>query len=287
MILYTQYLYIRVTRVTGKNGFLFSVGNLILGFLLLVSAVLFLALLPELLAIRLGRVVLNWPGLISTPQDFFRSLPDSSVFFYKAGADTRNFIKVSFSYLRISFLYMTAAGIISLAIGIPAGIKASGTGGFFSRIILRIVDFLGSLPDFITFIILQILVILFKELTGVRLVRIASAGINPALALPLTAMTIYPLLYIIRITAEEMGRLRGENFILVLKGRGIPPARIYVKHLLPGIFRLVRRELPGVFGIIIASLFIAERIFNLTRITRFLFSYAFESVRGILIRGAS
>jgi len=269
----------------GIGPFLGRTGSVLLVPVILVCAILFLSLLPDLLAIRLNRVVINFSRAGETLAGFFQSVVDGSVFLFRAGTDTRNFLSDSFYYLKTSFLYMFAAGILSIVIGVPAGIAASGPPSPLSRGITAAVEFFGALLDFVSFIILQLAVILFRDLTGIRLARIASSGYNHAVLLPLIAMTLYPLLYIIRTTSNESGRLRGENFIQAVKGRGIPPVRIYLVHLLPGILFHIRRELPRIYGIIIASLFIAERIFNLTGITRFLFSYAFSSFRAITMSG--
>lgn len=271
--------------MAGGGRFYFNAVNVLLGVFLLLLSILLIALLPELLALRLGRVVINWSRLVILLKDFFLSLKEGTFFYYKSGLETRNFLYSAAGYMRTSFLYITAAGVLAVFLGIPLGIKATQRGFVAGKYILKVINLFGSLPDFVTFVLLQLFVILFNSLTGVRLARIASDGLNPAVFLPLLAMSIYPLLYITRITALEAEKLRGENFVLALKGRGVPQSRILFRHLLPGILKPVERDLPRVFGIIMASLFIAERIFNLSGITRFFFTYAFVSARGIRMVG--
>ncbi|MCK4542377.1 MAG: ABC transporter permease subunit [Spirochaetales bacterium] len=235
---------------------------------------LLFAALPEILAIRQGHLYLNWKQPFQAISGYFERIREGTVFEYRIGPSTRYFLKDFPSFMSTSLCYVFLSGALGTTLGIILGMKFSDRE---RKVYHELLGILGSVPDFIIIILLQLAVISIYLATGLRIARVATGGSHSALLLPLIAMSLFPMVYVMRLVSNQAHVIRGEQYILNAHARGIHKRSIFFRHILPGVFRGVKSELPRVFGLIMANLFIAERLFNMPGITRIIFSYGFRT----------
>jgi peptide/nickel transport system permease protein len=113
-----------------------------------------------------------------------------------------------------------AAGVlsvlISLAIGVPAGLVAGYAGGTLDTLISRLTDALLACP----FLILAIAL---------------AAFLGPSLANAMIAIGISATPVFIRLTRGTTLAVRSEDYVLAARAIGNPPWRIALRHVLPNI----------------------------------------------------
>lgn len=237
--------------------------------LLLISLVLLLTSVPELLAIRQGELYLDLQAPFRVIQDYIHQLFNGSLFTYNYGEKSWNLLHTFPLYFRTTLFYTVISLAIGLGLGTLLGLYLSG--GKLQRV-RTVISFVGNIPDFVLIVFLQMLVILFYQGTGYRLFRVATVGDNWALLLPIISLSLFPLIQTMNIVGVECFRIRSKSFILYAKAKGLSHRYIFFKHILPGLFPILKSELPRTIGVVIASLFICERLYNIAGMTKFLFS---------------
>ena len=248
--------------------------RLFISVVLVFLSVVVLGSLPELLAIRQGHIILTFRDPAVSISRYFSGLPSGDVLRYAAGERILSLTKTMPGYFATSLFYTASASLIALLSGLFLGMTAARKRRKWTS---ELLIYLGNIPDFVLIFLLQLIVIGITGATGVRMARVASSGTNPAVLLPLVAMTFFPLVYIMQIVVQSLNRLRGEYYVLNVKARGFTDRHIFFRHILPGVLVKLREELPKILGFSIANLFITERLFNIPGITRLLFTYGFMS----------
>jgi ABC-type dipeptide/oligopeptide/nickel transport system permease component len=248
--------------------------RLFISVVLVFLSVLILGSLPELLAIRQGHIILNLRDPATSLSDYFSSLVSGNALEYAAGDRILSLAETFPGYFMTSLFYTASASFLALVLGLIFGLSAARKRRKWTS---ELLIYLGNIPDFVLIFVLQLAVIGITGATGVRVARVASSGTNSAVLLPLIAMTFFPLVYIMQIVIQSLNRLRGEYYILNVKARGFTDRHIFFRHILPGVLVNLQEDLPKILGFSVANLFITERLFNITGITRLLFTYGFMS----------
>lgn len=237
--------------------------------LLLIPLVLLLASVPELLAIRQGELFLDIQAPFRVIQDYIYQLIHGRLFIYNYGEKSWNFLHTFPLYFRTTLFYTLISLSIGLGLGTLLGLYLSG--GKLQRV-RTVISFFGNIPDFVMIVFLQMLVIIIYQSFGFRLSRVATVGNNWALLLPLISLSLFPLIQTMNIVSVECYRIKSKSYILYAKAKGLSHRYIFFKHILPGLFPVLKSELPRTIGVVIASLFICERLYNIAGMTKFLFS---------------
>lgn len=208
---------------------------------------------------------------------WIRGLADGTSFEYRMGATRWNFMQTAPSYLWSSFVYFALAGSIGIAGGMVAGLTVRGSP---ARWIGSVLDTIFAIPDFILAIVLQLAVIVVLDASGIKLARIShDATTGPVLALPLVLLTVYPLAWSFRTTLRAVRDATDQQFVTFALARGLSPAVVLRRHIGAAVFPVIEAEVPTMAGILQANLFMAEYLFSVPGITRFLFLVAFSGRR--------
>jgi peptide/nickel transport system permease protein len=117
---------------------------------------------------------------------------------------------------RASLLAGVASVLISLAIGVPAGLLAGYAGGKTDMLISRVTDALLACP----FLILAIAL---------------AAFLGPSLSNAMIAIGISATPVFVRLTRGTALAVKAEDFVLAARAIGNSPLRIAVRHVLPNI----------------------------------------------------
>lgn len=242
--------------------------HILLLVLLFVFLIFLVAVIPELISVRQGELLLDIKQPFLQIGHYFNVLKSGDIFVYSFRGHDNNFLETFPRFIITSFLYLISSLLCGTLLGILFGLIFSGKKGLIIRNILISI---GHIPDFVLIIILQLLVIAFKDTFGFRLMKVATGGGSYAIVLPLISMSLYPFIYIMKLVSHQTFTIRGKSYVLYAKAKGLSKGYIFFKHILPGVFPLIIAELPRITGLIIANLFIVERLYNISGITRFLF----------------
>ena len=202
---------------------------------------------------------------------YFRQLKAGEIFIYKEGKTTRNFLEEIPRYFSLSFRYLLAAGIISIAAGLSISVYMADRKR--NPVLYEALSFITVVPDFILIILIQFLFLYINKMLGVNLVRLHTlSSSSRALLLPLSIMSIYPVLYIVRTLSGQIKDIHGQTFILYARAKGLSNMHIRLFHLGPAALHLIKGDLHKILAILFTNLFISERMFNNSGITSFLFN---------------
>lgn len=233
-----------------------------------IMLIFILSSIPNIFSIRQGELYIDVIKPIKQISGYFETLTNGEIFYYRIGTSKRSFLEVIPNYFKSSLFYLIISLFCGVFLGTISGLYLSGDKTTSLRNTLSLI---GHIPDFILIIFLQVSTITFNNLIGIRLFRIASAGENIALLLPLTVLSLFPFIYMMRVVSIQTYYIKKQNYVLFAKAKGLENNYIFFKHILPGVFPVILAELPRVSGLLIANLFISERLFNIPGMTRFLF----------------
>jgi ABC-type dipeptide/oligopeptide/nickel transport system permease component len=240
---------------------------------LLFLVVLIVASLPELVAVRRGSLTLMVDEPVQRIVRYLQDLPAGGVFVYRAGRMEREFFSDLPDYLRTSFVFATVGTAVGLIIGSALGFHTALTQ---RKRAFDVLVFLGNIPDFLFIVLAQLAVIGITSVTGIRIARVGSSGVTrQATLLPIIALSLYPMVATMRVVRARVETIRTREYLVGARARGLPQATILWRHVFAGVYPILQVEIGRVFALTLGSLFIAERLFNLTGLTRWLFNYAF------------
>jgi peptide/nickel transport system permease protein len=242
----------------------------------LLGALVLLVILsgPSLLHDGPAGVSLDLRAPLSEIGRLLKSLSSGEFLTFHVGQTARTLTADFPAYLLHSLSLALTGGVATLVAGVTLGLLVSGTGATWAK---EGLSFLGMVPDFLLAMFLQLLVIGVYQAIGLRLGRITSAGgAGPALLLPVLTMVLSAGVYLTRVVYEIGYRLRAANHTLFARSLGFSRRRLVVRHLLPGALHQLRPDLHKLSSIILASLFIIERVFNFPGLTALLFGFGFR-----------
>ncbi|MBH5316203.1 ABC transporter permease subunit [Paenibacillus sp. GSMTC-2017] len=206
-------------------------------------------------------------------KDYLIGIGNGESFLFDSGRNEYSFWDWAEKNFFTSLFYVVAASLIGTTIGIFVGIYFAVTK---IRLVRSIVDFIGSLPDFIIVLLLQFIVVLIFKKTGILLFEVATLNTDKiAVMLPLIAMVIIPAIYMIRNVVVQMQLTLKEDYIGTAKARGLSKTYIIFYHALPNVLPFIKSDLHKLIGIIMGNLFIVEYLFNNKGIAMLIFNNAF------------
>lgn len=192
---------------------------------------------------------------------------------YTAGRTLRSLAADFPLYFGRSLWLALAGGLATLAVGLVCGLLLSGRSTAWVKEALGL---LGMVPDFLLAMLLQLLVLGIYQATGLKVARVASlGGSRPALFLPVLTITLSAGVYLVRSVHDTACRMRAQDHLLFARSLGFSRRALLLRHLLPGSLHHLNADLYKVAGIILGSLFIIERIFNVPGLTALLFRFSY------------
>ncbi|MHA7965188.1 ABC transporter permease subunit [Paenibacillus sp. CAU 1782] len=217
----------------------------------------------------------SWSEGFQSLRNYITGLSNGESFQFYLGKNQFDFRDMIGRHFMISFFYVAAAAVLGTVIGLMSGIFfGSSRRGWLQGI----VDFTGSIPEFVIILILQFSVVFVLKQTGVLLFEVATLNSDePAVVLPLIAMVIIPAGYLIRNVSMQMKLTLMEDYIGTAKARGLKKSYILFYHALPNVLPYIKGDLHKLMGIIMGNLFIVEYLMNNKGISQFIFAAAFSS----------
>lgn len=115
---------------------------------------------------------------------------------------------------RVSLVTAAATSCAAACVGAAVGILAGAVGGTVDRVLMRVTDFLLSIPT-------------------VVLLLAASALLGKSQGLLIALLVVTGWMGTARLVRAEVRVLVGREFVLAAKGLGLPPWRVWWRHVLP------------------------------------------------------
>ncbi|MBI9102280.1 MAG: ABC transporter permease subunit [Spirochaetales bacterium] len=154
-----------------------------------------------------------------------------------------------------------------------------GSGLFISRFNIRwgepVAAFFSFIPDFIFALLIQLIVVRIIMLFPGFPIRAVSQG-DTVLFLPMVTIVLSTGSYL---TASVINKIKFEltqEYILYAKAQGYSVNKLYYRHLFPVILTHIKTDLKKYISLILANLFILERLFNIRGLSKILFTFAYK-----------
>ena len=250
-----------------------SVIRLVFRILMLCAVVVAIALFPVIVSSVNGEIQLQWSKAADQLHRFGSDFRNGTTLSYTSGRLDRNLAETLPRYFLNSCIFVLSASVPGLLIGVFAGMNVAikRRRALFESFVL-----FGLIPSFVLAFLLQFLAIEFYQRTGIRLARVARLSVhNPALLLPAVTMCLTSSVYLIRSITVNTRKIVTEDYIAFAVAKGMGNTAVYYRHVFPGLLHALKADLHGFLGIIIANLFILERIFAIPGITQLIFTFAF------------
>ncbi|SFS54274.1 ABC transporter permease subunit [Paenibacillus sp. BC26] len=251
----------------------------------ILSFVFVFAMIPDVLmqGHMDGSLHFLWSNGLTSFEDYLAGIANGDAFRFLSGKTERSFWAQIGSSLTLTFSYMAVGAVIGMTLGILLGIYFSVTRKQWLKGLLELTS---VLPDFVIVLLLQVLIVLIADKTGLVMFQVASFTTDdPAIALPLISTIIIPGIYMIRNVALHMSQTLTEDYISFAKARGLGKRYIIFFHALPNVLPFVRADVHKFLGILFGNLFIFEYLYNLNGVTLLVFSnaYAYEGYQYNLV----
>lgn len=159
-----------------------------------------------------------------------------------------------FQYLKNSGVVIGAGLLISFVLGVLKGF-------FDFRMQRKKLSILGhgttwlfqSIPDFFIILFVQLLLIRYLPITSFY----NREGWD-AFVLPAILVSIFPMMYIARITSAAIANQAGQLYIQVARAKGLPERKIYFKHIFRNIAGTILTHFPSVMIYLLSNLLLVE-----------------------------
>ncbi|MCB9897212.1 MAG: ABC transporter permease [Planctomycetes bacterium] len=132
---------------------------------------------------------------------------------------------------RVSLLVGLAATLVSVVLGVAWGLAAGLLGGFWDRLMMRIVDALYAVP-------LLFVVILLVAVLRERAAELRAIGIDRTVLLLLVIGAV-SWLTMARIVRGQVLALAEREFLTAARALGVGPVRLALRHVLPNLMGVV------------------------------------------------
>lgn len=166
-----------------------------------------------------------------------------------------------FTAFRYSFMLGAIAAVIALVLGVLLGTyAATHQNKFFDRFIMVITTASVAVPTFVISLIL--LYVFAVQLHLLPTSPAAASGIAPYV-LPVIAEALYPTAYITRLVRSSTLDVVGQDYMRTAKAKGLPPAKILMKHGVRNSITPAITYFGPMFAFIISGSLVIDQVFQI------------------------
>ena len=141
-----------------------------------------------------------------------------------------------------------------------------------SGIVYKVFTFFESIPDLFILLIIQYGTIVYYKKTGILLFDVAGYD-EKVFALPIITLSILPTLLLYRIIFMLMEEESIKNYVEFAQSKGFSKNYIILKHIIQNLLFSVLNHFKSIILLILSTLVIFERLFNVYGITHFIMTY--------------
>jgi ABC-type dipeptide/oligopeptide/nickel transport system permease component len=200
---------------------------------------------------------------------------DLGISMKERGRSVNSIIAVHFPYsLNIGIKAVIFGTVFGLIMGI---ISALNRGNKWDTTALLVAIIGVSVPSFVIAGIMQYLVILIANLTGVNILPVAGFSDFASTILPSIALGLFSVATVTRMMRASMIEVLGQDYIKTAKAKGCSPGKIILKHgIRNAIMPIVSYMGPMVAAILTGS-FVIEKIFAIPGLGKYFVDSIFNN----------
>src|SRR5690606_24334827 len=176
-----------------------------------------------------------------------------------------------------SYLYSLSIFLSALFLALLLGILLAYLTTLLSEkkfiLISKLASLLESLPDLFIIIVIQFFVLMYFKRTGIMLFPVASTGQNKSYILPVIALSLIPSIMIYKVILLLIKEEMKESYINLAKSKGFTKSYIFFHHVLRNIVSSLFNHSKAIVLILLSSMVIFERIFNINGIFTYIIKY--------------
>lgn len=176
-------------------------------------------------------------------------------------------------YYLYSLILFLSALLLSLSAGIVLAYLTTLLPEKRFQFVAKLLSLLESLPDLFIIIVIQFGVLSYFQQTGILLFPVASTGQNQSYILPILALTLIPTLMIYKVILFLVHDELAKPYVNLAKSKGFTQSYIFFQHLLRNILPSIFTHSKSITLILLSSMVIFERIFNINGIFTYIITY--------------
>lgn len=175
-------------------------------------------------------------------------------------------------YLYSAYIFL-AALFFSMMIGIVVAYLTTLLPKKINLFTIKMAALLESLPDLFIIIVIQFSVLFYFKQTGIQLFSTIATAQNRSYLLPVVALTLIPALMIYKVVLFLVNEEMEKSYIHLARGIGFDKTQLFFTYVLRNITPSIVLQSKSVIIILLSSMVIFEKLFNINGIFTFIISY--------------
>jgi len=175
-------------------------------------------------------------------------------------------------YLYSAYIFL-AALFFSMMIGIVVAYLTTLLPKKINLFTIKMASLLESLPDLFIIIVIQFSVLFYFKQTGIQLFSTIATAQNRSYLLPVVALTLIPALMIYKVVLFLVNEEMEKSYIQLARGIGFDKTQLFFTYVLRNITPSIVLQSKSVIIILLSSMVIFEKLFNINGIFTFIISY--------------
>ncbi|KQL33685.1 peptide transporter [Psychrobacillus sp. FJAT-21963] len=239
-----------------------------------ICVVIGLILLSAFVGVFMNGLQLDFNSYIDIVLLIIKSLilPQTIEFTGPTGFEYSIFTNFWDSYLYSAYIFL-AALFLSIVLGIFVAYLTTLLPKKINLFTIRTASLLESLPDLFIIIVIQFSVLFYFKQTGIQLFSIVGTAQNRSYILPTVALTLIPSLMIYKVVLFLVNEELKKSYVQLAKSIGFNKSQVFFIHVLRNITPSIILQSKSVIIILLSSMVIFEKLFNINGIFTFLITY--------------
>lgn len=175
--------------------------------------------------------------------------------------------------IRESFPVSATLGVLAVAFAAVGGVLLGALTALYRNrlpdLVITVLVILGiSVPSFVVAALSQLTLVNINAWLGVSLLPVAGWGSLRHMIVPSMVLGLGTMAYLTRLMRSSMLEIAGSDFIRTARAKGLPPARIFLKHQLRNAILPVITVLGPTIAAITTGGFVVELVFAIPGLGR-------------------
>ncbi|MGO1059162.1 ABC transporter permease subunit [Planococcus sp. FY231025] len=172
-----------------------------------------------------------------------------------------------------SLTIFLSALLLSLLIGIGLAYLTTLLPEKRLQLVSKTISLLEALPDLFIIIVIQYGVLYYFKQTGTLLFPVAGTGQNKSYLLPILALALIPTLMMYKVILFLVRDELGKTYVNLAKSKGFSQTYVFFHHILRNITPSIFSHSKSIVLLLLSSMVIFERIFNINGIFTYIMTY--------------
>lgn len=172
-----------------------------------------------------------------------------------------------------SLIIFISALLLSLGLGIGMAYLTVRLTEKRRQIVSKTISLLEALPDLFIIIVIQYGVLFYFKQTGTLLFPVAGTGQNKSYFLPILALALIPTLMVYKVILFLVQDELEKTYVNLAKSKGFSQTYVFFHHILRNITPSIFSHSKSIVLLLLSSMVIFERIFNINGIFTYIMTY--------------